>query len=748
MDNDDKLTSHGEDTLPGDDAKAKAAQNDSAAGDKSTHARRAAAEAELRASNTISFPRMAHVGASGRIEPNFGVPDFDLPDQTHSRALGDGFSGAESATMSIKNGLDMPLQDGTGWDSVGRIEAPLSVRAWNDSVEPGAETVLAAQRGEANIMPFPGAAVPRSTEPTPSDMLRGMGESGGRDLFAPHPEDLAEQAPDFDLAGEDALADAVQSALRNVYGGQPVERGEEAPDLGGLTVAESLMHAASERPPSDASWPENSDAWPSERNDDYYETEHEPAGAEANTEAVLDYLYGQRRAERRRDTVLSADSSLRDFGDASGYSQEWQDGPEFEDRFASSGALRDFGDSAYRGGSQRFADPGDRVFLREREGPYRGEPADEVDWGQPPFLPQSSSHSMGGQAYPISAPSAAPESLSAGTPDSGHLLGAAGLGLIGGIALAGVLAVFVFNSFVDENDPGIADVTPKVVERLALPQADRQSQPSPAATAPQRQSASSPAEPAPVAESPRPAPLPAATGQRLLAQNVSGVAGDPIPLDIKVADAADRDETLVSLKGLPAQAKLSTGIDVGGGQWLLPPARLRDLTVSLPKGGAGEYALEAQLLKDDAQTSLSEPVAFRLKVNDRAPQQGNSGQGGPASTSANPEQVARLAVLPDETLQIETDFVTQMLIRDGNRLMRDGDIAAARRLYEQAAASGNAEAALALGRSFDPSYFEKLPVKTGKPDPATAFEWYKKALEGGLVTARVKIDALKQWLQR
>jgi TPR repeat protein len=89
-----------------------------------------------------------------------------------------------------------------------------------------------------------------------------------------------------------------------------------------------------------------------------------------------------------------------------------------------------------------------------------------------------------------------------------------------------------------------------------------------------------------------------------------------------------------------------------------------------------------------------------------------------------------------------------MLIRDGNKKMREGDIAGARRLYEQAAASGNAEAALAMGRSYDPTYFEKLNVRTGKPDPATAFEWYKKALDGGLVTAKVKIDALKQWLQR
>jgi TPR repeat protein len=104
--------------------------------------------------------------------------------------------------------------------------------------------------------------------------------------------------------------------------------------------------------------------------------------------------------------------------------------------------------------------------------------------------------------------------------------------------------------------------------------------------------------------------------------------------------------------------------------------------------------------------------------------------------------------VPEETAKVETDFLTQMLIRDGNKLMRDGDILGARRLYEQAAANDNPEAALAMGRSFDPSYFEKLPVKTGKPDPATAFQWYKKALDGGLVTARVKIDGLKQWLQR
>ena len=278
--------------------------------------------------------------------------------------------------------------------------------------------------------------------------------------------------------------------------------------------------------------------------------------------------------------------------------------------------------------------------------------------------------------------------------------------------------------------------------RIEVPVPARTASPQPAAAVPV-------ARPAAPAETPRQAALPQPQaelpGQKLAARDASGAGDGPIKLDIRVADASDKEESLISLKGLPAEARLSTGIDVGGGQWLLPPARLKDLTVTLPKGTTGEFGLEVQLLKDDAQTSLSDPVSFDLRV---APKRQEGAVAVPSSTAAAPEQASRLAVLPDETPQIETDFLTQMLIRDGNRLMRDGDIASARRLYEQAATNGNAEAALAMGRSYDPSYFEKLPVKTGKPDPATAFEWYKKALEGGLVTARVKIDALKQWLQR
>jgi hypothetical protein len=305
-----------------------------------------------------------------------------------------------------------------------------------------------------------------------------------------------------------------------------------------------------------------------------------------------------------------------------------------------------------------------------------------------------------------------------GASDSGHLLGAAGLGLIGGIALAGVLAVFVFNSFVDI-DQGADQGAPKVVERLGGPEikAGVTTQPDkPTMIELQR---------------------PGASGEpRLTARNVIGSLNEPIRLDIAISNPAHAEDSLVSIKGLPKDARLSTGIDVGSGQWLLPPARLKNLTLSLPQGATGAFTLVVQLLKDDAQTSLSDPISFTLSVGARSASLPTVRDAGTGTTGK-----------VDEPSQ-ETDFLTQMLIRDGNRHMRDGEILAARRLYEQAALSGSPEAALAMGRSYDPTYFERLNVKTGKPDPTQAFEWYKKALDGGLSTARIKIDALKQWLQR
>jgi hypothetical protein len=756
MDNDDKLTSGNDETPPDTEAEDLAAKDDSA--DNGAKDRRTE-----RVGNTIVFSKLGRRHDGPPVDTNFGMPDFSFPPQEAEIPVdrAPAFNpepSVEDALIAARTGLERPLREGTGWEPTGSIE--LSGRQEDGGVEDfdsvndeAPPETSAAQRAQATVMPFPGAAMQRAQEPTPSDILRGSAEPREVEMAAPLAEP-AENAPDFDVAAQDTLADAVQSALRNVYGGQSPAREEETPDLSGYTVAESLRRAA-EHTSHDEAWPPQGNNWRDDRQETFQEAERNADTIEATTDSVLDYLYGQRRGSSTREgTVLSANSSLRDFGEAAGYNEEWQDNPEFDDRSQPPGGLRDFGGMTYPGTqAARYPQPpGERAFARDG-GAYRPD-ARAAEWDRPSYLSNNEGRFPRGQ-YPAPLPAASSESLSSGTPDSGHLLGAAGLGLIGGIALAGVLAVFVFNSFVDEGDQAVAEVTPKFNERLAassptpVPPADA---PRPvtrdvpdAESAPQVRTATAPVEPPqPDRSTARPAPqVSLAPDQKLYASDVNGSAGAPVSLDIKLGNAADGEDTLISLKGLPPEARLSTGIDVGGGQWLLPPAKLRDLTVTLPQGAAGSYNLEVQLLKDDAQTSLSEPIPFGLTIG-----RGGAKPGDKSRASQKGEDTARLGVLPDETPQIETDVLTQLLIRDGNKLMRDGDIAGARRLYEQAASNGNPEAALAMGRSFDPSYFEKLPVKTGKPDPATAFEWYKKALEGGLVTARVKIDGLKQWLQR
>lgn len=64
------------------------------------------------------------------------------------------------------------------------------------------------------------------------------------------------------------------------------------------------------------------------------------------------------------------------------------------------------------------------------------------------------------------------------------------------------------------------------------------------------------------------------------------------------------------------------------------------------------------------------------------------------------------------------------LMKRGDEALGLGDIAAARLLYQRAAEAGNAPAATALGKTFDPNF----AAPGSKPDSARAAEWYKRAI--------------------
>jgi len=66
-------------------------------------------------------------------------------------------------------------------------------------------------------------------------------------------------------------------------------------------------------------------------------------------------------------------------------------------------------------------------------------------------------------------------------------------------------------------------------------------------------------------------------------------------------------------------------------------------------------------------------------------------------------------------------------------------------LLEYAAESGNAEAALAVGRFYDPSY--EGTSGSIRKNPTTAFEWYQEALAKGQKQAHNQLAKLRLWVE-
>jgi len=66
-------------------------------------------------------------------------------------------------------------------------------------------------------------------------------------------------------------------------------------------------------------------------------------------------------------------------------------------------------------------------------------------------------------------------------------------------------------------------------------------------------------------------------------------------------------------------------------------------------------------------------------------------------------------------------------------------------LLEFAADNGNAEAALAVARYYDPT--DKTPSGTIRKNPETAYGWYTEALAGGQENAETRLAQLRSWVE-
>ena len=112
----------------------------------------------------------------------------------------------------------------------------------------------------------------------------------------------------------------------------------------------------------------------------------------------------------------------------------------------------------------------------------------------------------------------------------------------------------------------------------------------------------------------------------------------------------------------------------------------------------------------------------------------------PQPTAAPPSN--DVAVAPPVSLSLAPDEIA-MLLKRGKDAFSTGDLAAARLLLRRAAEGGSAEAALALGATFDPLIIRRLGAIGAAPDAAQARQWYQKAVALGSTTASQPLAQLE-----
>jgi TPR repeat protein len=84
----------------------------------------------------------------------------------------------------------------------------------------------------------------------------------------------------------------------------------------------------------------------------------------------------------------------------------------------------------------------------------------------------------------------------------------------------------------------------------------------------------------------------------------------------------------------------------------------------------------------------------------------------------------------------------KLLMEQGERFIAVGDVVPARIALQRAAEAGDADAAVALGATYDPTVLAKLGVVGISADVAKARSWYQRAEKLGSPDARSRFDAL------
>lgn len=228
------------------------------------------------------------------------------------------------------------------------------------------------------------------------------------------------------------------------------------------------------------------------------------------------------------------------------------------------------------------------------------------------------------------------------------------------------------------------------------------------------------------------------------------VPGGEVPLAVELSGNALPRRAIVLIRGLPSAVTLSEGRLFESGVWGVAAGDLGRVRITSTAGAVGRSDLNISVVSIDgtvlaeAQSTLvigeagaSAAVITRNSKNDPSSKTVYTA----ASPQELPPAVAPLAPAPVKRLTASQTDQLLALMKKGDDQLAVGNISAARLLYQHAAESGLAAAALALAATYDEEELKKLRVRGAvQADPKEAQIWYQKAHQLGSAEARSRLQ--------
>jgi hypothetical protein len=234
-----------------------------------------------------------------------------------------------------------------------------------------------------------------------------------------------------------------------------------------------------------------------------------------------------------------------------------------------------------------------------------------------------------------------------------------------------------------------------------------------------------------------------------------GDANVPLKLGVEVKNYTA--DATVDLSGLPAGTVLSTGSARGDGQWRIIVDDLPKTRVAPPRDYVGLMTLTAEV-RGNGQAIVRGPVRLTWRqipatpdtVGVRTPNAGLPVAANVATPKIEPPVAPKTTETPAAPVKTEAAVAPRKLnasevaalLRRGEELLANGDLAAARLLLQRVAETKNPQAAFQLASTYDPAALKKFSNNSVAADPALAQYWYERARDWGSPDASSPLEAL------